>query len=69
MPNLVATFVFGIEPNRECWHEAGHGVTAQRVGITVAAIGYTWLRGENADPNPSTWSEESYLYEVIELLF
>jgi hypothetical protein len=57
MPPLVGTFLFAPEPDRECWHEAGHGVTAYCLGIRVAAIGFTWGRGENAEPNPSTWSD------------
>jgi hypothetical protein len=57
MPALVGTFLFATEPDRECWHEAGHGVTAYHLGIPVGAIGFTWNKGENAEPNPSTWSE------------
>ncbi len=57
MPPLVGTFLFAPEPDRECWHEAGHGVTGYHLGILVAAIGFTWNNGENAEPNPSTWSE------------
>ena len=57
MPPLVGTFLSEPEPERECWHEAGHGVTGYHLGIPVAAIGFTWNKGENAEPNPSTWSE------------
>jgi hypothetical protein len=57
MPPLVGTFLFAPEPSRECWHEAGHGVTGYHLGIRIGAIGFTWNKGENAEPNPSTWSE------------
>jgi len=59
VPPLVGTFVLATEPDRECWHEAGHGVTGDYLGIPVIAIGFTWNKGENAEPNPSTWSETS----------
>ena len=54
---LVGTILFDAEPERECWHEAGHGVTGFHLGIPVIAIGFTWNKGENAEPNPSTWSD------------
>lgn len=57
MPPIVGTFLFELEPDRECWHEAGHGVTAYHLGIRVVAIGFTWNKGENAEPNPCTWVE------------
>jgi hypothetical protein len=57
MPPLVGTFLVATEPDRECWHEAGHGVTGYYLGIPVQAIGFTWNKGENVEPNPSTWSE------------
>ena len=57
MPPIVATFLSAAEPDRECWHEAGHGVTGYHLGIPVVAIGFTWNKGEDADPNPSTWSD------------
>jgi hypothetical protein len=57
MPEPVGTFVTAIEPDRECWHEAGHGVTGYHLGIPVMAIGFTWHEGENAEPNPSNWCD------------
>jgi len=57
MPPLVGTFLFEPEPTRECWHDAGHGVTGYHLGIPVGAIGFTWSKGENVEPNPSTWSQ------------
>src|ERR1700752_4054057 len=43
------------EPDRECWHEAGHAVVAHHFGMPIIAIGFSWVRGEHADPNPSSW--------------
>jgi hypothetical protein len=36
-------------------HEAGHAVVANHLGMTVIAIGFSWLRGEHQEPNPSCW--------------
>lgn len=47
--------LFENEPDRECWHEAGHSVVANHLGMTVIAIGYSWVRGEHEEPNPSSW--------------
>jgi hypothetical protein len=54
---IVGTLLFAPEPERECWHEAGHCVTAYHLGIRVAAIGFTWNNGEDAEPNPCAWVE------------
>jgi hypothetical protein len=34
--------LFEEEPERECWHEAGHAVMAKHLGMTVIAIGFSW---------------------------
>ena len=47
--------LFEDEPERECWHEAGHAIVGHHLGMTVLAIGFSWANGENAEPNPSTW--------------
>jgi hypothetical protein len=47
--------LFEDEPERECWHEAGHAVVAHHLGMTVLAIGFSWVRGEDSAPNPSCW--------------
>jgi hypothetical protein len=52
---FVGTMLFDCEPNRECWHEAGHAVVAHHFGMTVLAIGFSWVRGEHREPNPSSW--------------
>lgn len=52
---FVGTMLFESEPTRECWHEAGHGVVANHFGMTVLAIGFSWVRGEHSEPNPSSW--------------
>jgi hypothetical protein len=43
------------EPERECWHEAGHAVIANYLGMTVLAIGISWPNGPGAGAYPSTW--------------
>ena len=43
------------DPERECWHEAGHAVIARHFGMTVLAIGFSWVCGPSRDPNPSSW--------------
>ena len=52
---FTGIMLFEEEPERECWHEAGHAIVGHHLGLTVLAIGYSWVSGENADPNPSTW--------------
>ena len=52
---FVGTMLFESEPNRECWHEAGHAVVAHHLGMTVLAIGFSWVRGEDHEPNPCSW--------------
>jgi hypothetical protein len=47
--------LFEEEPKRECLHEAGHAIVGHHLGMTVVAIGFSWVYGENADPNPSVW--------------
>lgn len=47
--------LFEDEPDRECWHEAGHAVVAHHFGMTVIAIGFSWVNGENSEPYPSSW--------------
>jgi hypothetical protein len=56
MPNLMGEVITAAEPDRECWHESGHGVTGYRLGTEIHAIGFEWLRGEDAEPNPTTWT-------------
>jgi hypothetical protein len=46
--------LFESEPSRECWHEAGHAVVAHHLGMTVLAIGLSWVGGEHREPNPSS---------------
>lgn len=41
--------------DRECWHEAGHAVVGHYLGMTIVAIGFEWVRGNDAQPNPATW--------------
>jgi hypothetical protein len=52
---FVGTILCDSEPNRECWHEAGHAVVAHHLGMPVLAIGFSWVRGEHHEPNPSSW--------------
>ena len=52
---FVGITVFESEPSRECWHEAGHAVVAHHLGMKVLAIGFSWVRGEHNEPNPSSW--------------
>ena len=47
--------LFEEEPERECWHEAGHAVMAKHLGMTVIAIGFSWPNGPNGEAYPSTW--------------
>ena len=47
--------LFEDEPKRECWHEAGHAVIANQLGMTVLAIGFCWPNGPNGGAYPSTW--------------
>lgn len=47
--------LFEDEPDRECWHESGHAVVAHHLGMTVLAIGFSWVNGEGRGPNPSSW--------------
>jgi hypothetical protein len=47
--------LFEEEPERECWHEAGHAVMAKHLGMTVMAIGFSWPNGPNGEAYPSTW--------------
>jgi hypothetical protein len=41
--------------DRECWQEAGHAVVGHYLGMTIVAIGFEWVRGNDAEPNPATW--------------
>jgi len=43
------------EPERECWHEAGHAVVAHHSGIRVNGIGFTWAKGPEKEPYPSAF--------------
>ena len=52
---FIGTMLLESEPNRECWHEAGHALVAHHLGMTVLAIGFSWVRGEHHEPNPSSW--------------
>ena len=51
--SYIGTFVTEIEPDRECWHEAGHAIVADHFGMQVQAIGYQWNAA--GEPNPCTW--------------
>jgi hypothetical protein len=53
--SFPGTMVFESEPDRECWHEAGHAVVAHHFGMTVLAIGFSWPSGLNGEPYPSSW--------------
>src|SRR5215469_4725346 len=57
MQPLDGVFLSKIEPDRECWHEAGHAVTGYHLGIPVQAIGYQWPSGEHVEPNPCSWCD------------
>jgi hypothetical protein len=48
-------YIIDDDPNRECWHEAGHAVVAHSFGMSVWAIGLSWVNGLDNDPNPTTW--------------
>lgn len=48
-------FITETDNERECWHEAGHAVVAHHLGMTVLALGYSWVAGLRGDPNPSSW--------------
>jgi hypothetical protein len=52
---FVGTLIFDPEPDRECWHEAGHAVIAHHFGMTVLAIGFSWVSGKDDEPYPSSW--------------
>jgi len=43
------------EPERECWHEAGHAVVAHHFAIRVNGIGFTWVKGADKEPYPSAF--------------
>jgi hypothetical protein len=43
------------EPDRECWHEAGHAVVAHHFELTVNGIGFTWKKGPEKEPYPSAF--------------
>jgi len=52
---FTGVMLFDDEPERECWHEAGHAIVGHHLGMTILAIGFSWVYGEDAAPNPSTW--------------
>jgi hypothetical protein len=52
---FTGTLLSEFEPERECWHESGHAVVAQHLGMRVVAIGYAWVRGQDSEPNPCNW--------------
>lgn len=51
----IGTLLMEPEPDRECWHEAGHAVVARHFGITVNGIGFTWAKGPENEPYPSAF--------------
>jgi hypothetical protein len=51
----IGTLLMEREPERECWHEAGHAVVAHHSRIQVNGIGFSWDRGPNSQPNPSAF--------------
>lgn len=51
----TGTLLMEPEPDRECWHEAGHAVVAHYLGIRVNGIGFTWKRGPENEPYPSAF--------------
>jgi hypothetical protein len=53
--SFTGIMLFDDEPDRECWHEAGHAVVAHHLGMTILAIGFSWVNGEGGAPNPSSW--------------
>jgi hypothetical protein len=57
MDHLIGITLFEDEPERECWHEAGHAIVGHHLGMKIIAIGFSWVRGEEHEPNPSTWVE------------
>jgi hypothetical protein len=55
--NFIGTMLFDDEPERECWHEAGHAIVGHHLGMKIMATGFSWVSGEDSEPNPSTWIE------------
>jgi hypothetical protein len=55
--NFIGTMLFDDEPDRECWHEAGHAIVGHHLGMKIIAIGFSWVSGQDHAPNPSTWLE------------
>jgi len=53
--SYVGTLLMEPEPDRECWHEAGHAVVAHHFQLTVNGIGFTWKRGPQNEPYPSAF--------------
>jgi hypothetical protein len=51
----TGTLLMEPEPDRECWHEAGHAVVAHHFELTVNGIGFTWKRGPENEPYPSAF--------------
>jgi hypothetical protein len=55
--SFIGKMLFEDEPERECWHEAGHAIVGHHLGMKIMAIGFSWISGEEHAPNPSTWIE------------
>ena len=53
--SYTGTLLMEPEPERECWHEAGHAVVAHHFGIRVNGIGFTWVKGRDNEPYPSAF--------------
>jgi hypothetical protein len=51
----LGTLLMEPEPERECWHEAGHAVVAHHLGMRVNGIGFTWVKGPEKEPYPSAF--------------